>query len=127
MMQGTVDDLSQQAQSGHLIEYCICPTGFTGTVCEQVVEECSLPERKCRNGAPCTQNAAGGWGCECSAADSISSFAGFQCRNMITEYCSGKYDPTAPVLFCTNGGRCEADFLAAQVAPGDTSLNRAYQ
>lgn len=127
LVEGTVEELSHEAQSGHLIEECVCQPGFTGTACETVVEECSLPERKCHNGASCTQNADGEWGCDCSMADSLSAFAGYQCRNPVTEYCTGKYDPNSALSFCTNGGRCEGDFLAAKVAPGDTSFNKAYQ
>jgi hypothetical protein len=51
------------------------------------------------------------WTCACAIADARSKFAGQMCRNPITEYCSGKYDPHSPTInFCTNGGRCESDF-----------------
>lgn len=127
LIEGTSEELGRQAQSGHLIEKCICPQGFTGIACDVVVEQCHLPDHTCSNGMPCTQNALGEWGCDCSIADSLSVFAGHQCRNPITEYCSGKYEPDEAVSFCTNGGRCVGDFLAAQVAPGDTAFNKAYQ
>ncbi len=128
LIEGTSEALAHEVQSGHLIQKCVCRPGFTGVACEMVVEECSLPERTClSSGAPCTQNDLGEWGCDCSLADSLSLFAGYQCRKPITEYCSGKYDPDAVLSFCTNGGRCVGDFLAAQVAPGDTAFNRAYQ
>lgn len=67
------------------------------------------------------------WTCECAEADARSEFAGRMCRNPITEYCAGKYDPHAPLNFCTNGGRCNADFIAAQMAPGDTMENASHQ
>lgn len=127
LVEGTFEELAHDAQSGHLIEQCVCRPGFTGVACDTVVEECSLPERTCHNGAPCTQNSSGEWGCDCSIADSLSLFAGYQCRNPTTEYCSGKYDPNAALSFCTHGGRCIGDFLAAEVAPGDTAFNKAYQ
>ena len=95
--------------------------------CENVLEQCSLPERRCHNGAPCSQNKDGEWGCDCSIADVMSPFAGKMCRKPITEYCSGKFQPGAALSFCTNGGRCLADFIAAQVAPGDTSVNKKFQ
>lgn len=127
LIDGTTEELARKVQSGHLIEKCVCQPGFSGVACETAVEQCILPERKCHNGAPCTQNELEEWECDCSVADSLSAFAGYQCRRPSTEYCTGKFDPTAALSFCTNGGRCEADFLAAQVAPGDTSFNQAYQ
>lgn len=127
LIDGTPEELAKKAQSGHLIEKCVCQPGFTGISCQTAVEQCILPERKCHNGVPCTQNADGEWGCDCSVADSLSAFAGYQCRNPSTEYCTGKYVPNAALSFCTNGGRCEGDFIAAQVAPGDTAFNQVYQ
>lgn len=126
LVEGTTEDLARQAQSGHLIEKCVCKPGFTGLTCNAEVEECSLPERRCNNKARCRQDDEGEWGCDCSEADALSFFAGHQCRNPTTEYCTGKYDPYAALSFCSNGGRCLSDFLAAQVAPGDTAFNSAY-
>ena len=125
--EGTAEELAKDAQSGHLIEVCICQPGYTGIACENLLEQCSLPERRCHNGAPCSQNKDGEWGCDCSIADVMSPFAGKMCRKPITEYCSGKFQPGAALSFCTNGGRCLADFIAAQVAPGDTSVNKKFQ
>jgi hypothetical protein len=49
------------------------------------------------------------------------------CRNPYTEYCSGEYDPEGILTFCTNGGKCKSDFIAAKVAPGNLSVNQDYQ
>lgn len=127
LVDGTVDELARKVQSGQLIEKCVCQPGFTGTACDDEVEECTLPERKCHNGSPCVQNSDGEWGCDCSLADSMGPFASHQCRKRTTDYCSGKYDPTAALSFCTHGGRCKADFLSYSVATGETSDNQAYQ
>lgn len=116
LVEGTEEDLHRMSQSGRLVEKCVCQPGFTGVACDQVVEECILPVRKCLNGAPCTQNSDGEWGCDCTSADAMGQFSGFQCRNPVTEYCTGTYDPYAADSFCTHGGRCLSDFLRAQVS-----------
>jgi hypothetical protein len=127
LVDGTADYLSKQVQSGKLIETCVCQPKYTGVACENIVQHCSLPDRKCHNGAPCEQDLEGNWMCNCELADSISPFAGKMCRKPYTEYCSGKFIPNSALSFCTNGGRCIADFISAQIAPGDTSRNRDYQ
>ena len=124
---GSPDELLKQQQSGKLIEVCVCQPGFTGVACDEVVQECSSPERTCHNGAPCLKDENDNWTCNCDAAYALSKFAGSMCKKPITEYCSGRYQPDAALSFCTNGGRCKADFIAAQVAPGDTSVNLKYQ
>ena len=126
LVEGTTEELTRASQSGHLIEKCVCPPGFSGLACEQTVDECTFPERQCHNGAPCTQNDLGEWGCDCSSAYEMSAFAGRQCKNPVTEYCTGKYDPYAALSFCTNGGRCVSDFLAAEISPGDTAFDSAF-
>ena len=128
LREGEPDELAKSAQSGKLIEVCVCQPGFTGVACESVVKQCSNEARTCHNGLPCELDPLDGeWKCDCSDADSLSSFAGKMCRNPATEYCSGRFRPDSDLSFCTNGGRCKADFIAAQIAPGDTSVNRAYQ
>lgn len=131
MIDGTSDDLAHVAQSGKLVASCHCKPGFTGIACENIDQECILPERKCSNGSPCRpkENDDGStkWACDCALADSLSEFAGQMCRNPLTEYCSGKFDPHSPLVFCTNGGRCRADIIGAQVDPGNTTVNSLYQ
>jgi hypothetical protein len=127
LIEGTTEQLARAAQAGHLIEVCVCRPGFMGVACENILEQCALPERKCHNGAPCSKDKNGEWGCDCSLADAMGNFAGQMCRNPITEYCTGKFQPGSALSFCTNGGRCLGDFIAAQVAPGDTSVNKRYQ
>jgi hypothetical protein len=135
LIEGSTVDLAREAQAGKLIEICVCRPGFTGVSCEIAVEECEFPEHKCHNGVSCTaqdtlmKNGTTeiSWVCDCSVADSLSEFAGRMCRDPITEYCTGAFDPHAARSFCTNGGRCLADFIGAKVDPGNTSANRAYQ
>jgi hypothetical protein len=127
LIEGTAEQLARKAQGGDLIEVCVCRPGLTGIACENILEQCSLPERKCHNGDSCSKMENGEFGCDCSLADSLSLFAGQMCRKPITEYCTGRFQPHSALSFCTNGGRCDADFIAAKVAPGDTSVNRKYQ
>jgi EGF-like domain len=134
LLDGTEAELAHKAQSGMLIEVCVCPPGYTGVTCENVVEECTLPERTCHNKVPCrkitsssSSSFTGEWSCDCSLAESISNFAGRMCRDPITEYCTGKFTHNSALSFCTNGGRCLGDFIAAKIAPGDTSVNKKYQ
>lgn len=121
-----IDVLTHEVQSGQLIQKCICQPGFGGLGCEIEVEECAVPERMCHNGLPCVETAAGDWKCDCNIADGVSSFAGSMCRKPYTEYCSGKFRE-ADLTFCTNGGKCKSDFIAAEVAPGNFSVNEHYQ
>jgi hypothetical protein len=127
LVQGTEAELAHEAQSGLLIEVCVCRPGFTGVACDNILEQCALPERLCHNKVPCKRDSNGDWGCDCSIAESLSNFAGSMCRSPITEYCTGKFDSNSALSFCTNGGRCLADFIAAKIAPGDTTVNKKYQ
>jgi hypothetical protein len=132
LVERTTDELARMAQSGKLISSCVCKPGFAGVACENLDQDCILPEKKCSNGFPCRaiktdSNGTTEWSCDCALADSLSDFAGKMCRNPLTEYCNGKFDPHAPMAFCTNGGRCRGDFLGAQVDPGNTTVNSFYQ
>lgn len=132
LIEGTVDELTHLAQSGKLITSCVCKPGYTGVACENIHQDCILSEKKCSNGFPCRevntdQNGTVDWKCDCALADSMSEFAGKMCRDPLTEYCSGKFDPHAPLSFCTNGGRCRGDFIGAQVDAGNTTVNAIYQ
>lgn len=89
---------------GHMIDHCICPPGYSGLTCENVVEQCH--DLKCHNGAPCSFK-NGQYLCDCSEADAISRFAGAMCRDPATSYCGqgGIHNRG----FCTNGGLCKAN------------------
>jgi hypothetical protein len=137
--------LEYESQAGRPIQRCHCPDGFGGVACEiPNVETCDLTTLTCRvSQRPCEampgfSNSADGHPmltCACYVADAIAraandatNFAGRACRKGYTEYCSSRYDPNAERLFfCTNGGKCLADFLAARVSPGNTTANRDYE
>jgi hypothetical protein len=128
LVDGTADELARMAQSGKLISYCVCTLGFTGIACDNIKQECNLPERKCSNGFPCDaiesdENETTRWGCDCALADSLSDFAGRMCRDPLTEYCSGKFDPHVPLSFCTNGGRCQGDVINKEIYQENTTAH----
>jgi hypothetical protein len=146
--------LEYESQAGRPIQRCHCPSGYGGVACEIPTEDCDLTTLTCRvSKRPCeplpgfanssSSSSTTGDGshpmftCACYVADTIGrdaagatvgAFAGRACRKGYTEYCSSRYDPAAAKLyFCTNGGKCLADFLAARVAPGNTTANRDYE
>merc|ERR1719230_340699 len=77
---------------------CICKKGWTGTTCEEDVDECS-EAGFCKNGGEC-KNTHGGFECKCT-----EGWTGDNCENDIDECLE---DP------CQNGGSCtntDGDFI----------------
>jgi hypothetical protein len=103
--------LSHDIQSGHLVQICVCQPGFVGMGCE-IPSPCGVLEVKDTQCDYCTV-----------VADEMSKFAGMMCRKPFTEYCSAA---TATTDFCTNGGKCVASFVAANLAPGNTTANSQF-
>ncbi|KAL7564910.1 hypothetical protein ACA910_009398 [Epithemia clementina (nom. ined.)] len=68
------------------------------------------------------------WSCHCGIADRVDpNIAGTVCRKGYTEYCNPHpYHPDSPLYFCTNGGKCNVDYLAAQEQPGDLNVREQY-
>ena len=149
------DQVSALARSGILVQHCICPQGFGGVACEIPVERCltvypdpevplsvERPATNPRHGdvqyicehskKPCDRLPDDSYTCACHVADRVDArAAGRACRKWNTEYCTGSFQvsvstPTPQVYFCTNGGKCQSDFLAAQIAPGDASVNAQF-
>jgi len=109
------NNLQARMQAGHMVQECICPVGYRGTSCE-VVEEQYAP--KC----PSSQD------CDCAVADSISAFARQQCRKPFTEYCASFANSVGGhISFCTHGGKCKGDLVAAKISPGNTTQNYVFQ
>ncbi|CAB1319564.1 unnamed protein product [Coregonus sp. 'balchen'] len=69
--------------------YCHCQAGYTGSYCEEQVDEC-IPN-PCQNGATCT-DFLGGYSCKC-----VPGYVGTNCSNEINECFSQP---------CQNGGTC---------------------
>lgn len=68
---------------------CTCPAGFTGTLCEDDIDECEV--NPCENKGTCV-NTLGGFYCHCQ-----SGFSGSVCSSDINECLK---------LKCQNGGTC---------------------
>ena len=94
--------------SGGMLETCMCPPGFSGLTCENIVEQCQ-DSLKCHNGAPCSF-IEGKYVCDCSRADAVSAFAGAMCRRPATSYCG--HEDLQNRSFCTNGGLCVENMKA---------------
>eukprot|EP00527_Entomoneis_sp_CCMP2396_P001959 CAMPEP_0198139342 /NCGR_PEP_ID=MMETSP1443-20131203/2671_1 /TAXON_ID=186043 /ORGANISM="Entomoneis sp., Strain CCMP2396" /LENGTH=368 /DNA_ID=CAMNT_0043801451 /DNA_START=176 /DNA_END=1282 /DNA_ORIENTATION=- len=122
-----VQQLRHIAQAGGLIQRCRCPPGWGGVVCEIPIETCNLQTRMCDvSGRPCDK-VGNQWSCHCNVADKkVGNFASTVCRRGYTEYCSDYYDPDGPLYFCTNGGKCNSDYLSARERPGDLTVRRKY-
>ena len=70
---------------------CDCPTGYTGTLCEEDFDECSNSDT-CSYG-DCT-NTIGSYTCSC-----FSGYTGQNCDSNIDECVEGTHE-------CVNGARC---------------------
>jgi hypothetical protein len=106
--------LAKEAQTGKLVQKCVCRPGWGGTGCELVIEQCSFPKRKCHNGMPCSRDEVSGeYRCDCADAEKVGYFAGVMCRTPYTEYCGGSLAESTNYGFCTNGGtsRCFIRFF----------------
>ena len=113
------DQLRKRMQSGQMIQQCDCPRGYRGMSCDVSVDE-----------FPCPKENAGRLrsDCDCAVADQVSAFAGEQCRNPSTEYCASLSKSIGGhIFFCSHGGKCNGDIIAAQLNPGNTSSNYLYQ
>lgn len=82
---------------------CTCPTGFTGTLCEDDIDECEA--NPCENKGTCV-NTPGSFYCHCQ-----SDFSGSVCSSDINECLK---------LKCQNGGACmhSPDGYFCQCVPG---------
>ena len=133
---GSDAELQVKLQSGVLIMQCICPETYTGLGCEQERPVCDMNTLKCPNGMPCDPDPSNAtrYHCDCSMADAISHRASQFCRRTYTEYCFSsssnnqwKRDAAMGLAFCTNGGKCKADIIAAREAPWNTTANALYE
>jgi hypothetical protein len=106
-------------------QYCQCPTGFIGALCEIKLVLCSNGNQTCANGNTC-QRAIDDYGseyfhCECDLKSSDLSLPTAQkfCEHASTVFCINDGDAiqikqsreslggSAKSSFCINGGRCK--------------------
>eukprot|EP00071_Canis_lupus_P024192 XP_013976080.1 neurogenic locus notch homolog protein 2-like [Canis lupus familiaris] len=69
--------------------HCQCPLGYTGSYCEEQLDECS--SNPCQHGATC-RDFIGGYRCEC-----VPGYQGVNCEYEVDE-CQNQP--------CQNGGTC---------------------
>lgn len=95
------------------LEHCVCPTGYTGTLCELLGAPCG--DGRCHNGGTCvlTSQADGSnnYVCDCSTAKTssgVAAYAGQYCEHEATSFCTqSTYQSSSQ--FCVNGGTCSSD------------------
>ncbi|XP_069474407.1 delta and Notch-like epidermal growth factor-related receptor [Ambystoma mexicanum] len=100
---GTCTDLKQNHDGNNFT--CTCPSGYTGVVCESVVDHCS--PQPCENDGVC-----------------FSSLSGFSCQcleGFFGPSCGEKIDPCVSSP-CQNNGTCYPDRLSysCNCSPGFT-------
>lgn len=97
----------------HEQQYCMCPEGFYGNICEVPGIVCGLGF--CYNGGTCVEledtDATGATTlthhCDCtSAGDDKLAFAGDSCEFASTIFCADGIDHNGR-HFCVNGGTCK--------------------
>lgn len=113
------ETLQKKMQSGQMIQQCVCPVGYRGMSCDVSTDK-----------YPCSNGNSSGFrsSCDCVLSDQISVFAGEQCRKPFTQYCASlSHLVGGHISFCTNGGKCKGDILAAKATPGNTSNNYVFQ
>jgi hypothetical protein len=129
-------DALPQGSPASASQYCVCPSDFAGTYCENPIEldyndsaagqgsssssACPEGQIKCASGA-CVGNALL---CDCDDAKTegqlATFFAGSNCEHPINDLCLtdavgsaggsvtlGQIMPGAPLYFCLNGGVCK--------------------
>ena len=92
-----------------LLQYCNCPTGYSGNYCERYQEDCG--EVYCFHGSTCKMIPVGTDGsgsmepyCACEN-NGTHSFAGVGCQFHSTSFCTSSQGVNG-YQFCTNEGKC---------------------
>lgn len=103
--------LTHIADIGHLInntfstslEHCVCATGYTGDLCEHVVQVCADNQHVCFHGSECVDDDGGDSECDCDASQDSArvSTAGEYCQYKATVECDAESG-----VFCVNNGVC---------------------
>lgn len=110
-----------------------CPDNFFGPDCSIPYILCPDLIWRCLNNSQCKKleslDPDGSsydsnrikYGCDCSFANSVSSYAGYQCEHPATTICAGPSwgdDPNSPKHFCANNGLCGTFIQKGRVKNG---------
>lgn len=105
-------DNSFRYEVNHDHQYCMCPEGFYGSLCELQAESCGADDF-CYNGGNCVviqkRDGTTSYNCDCTTAgDSNTAFAGEFCEYPASTFCAEESDHNGR-HFCVNGGTCQKD------------------
>jgi len=117
-------DVYRRSSSEKIFEWCDCPVGFFGEMCEVPSAPCG--GKVCFNNALCIEwkNATGHSNHQCSCQD---DFGGEFCEFPATAHCPTPNNFEGDNFFCTNGGHCrEEAYLGCLCPSGYHGLSCSY-
>lgn len=99
-------------------QYCECPNGFSGQLCEGTIEE-SCGDFVCLNGGKCNDEDGNPMDGRCNCLEAQNGdtyYDGLYCQFPSTDVCY-KDDTVDEVYFCMNNGECQDDHLKGCICP----------
>eukprot|EP00980_Cylindrotheca_fusiformis_P014368 scaffold3827_cov179-Cylindrotheca_fusiformis.AAC.32 len=106
-------------------QYCVCPEGYFGILCEHKLDICPGGEHICLHGSRCVgvnETTDLAHECDCKDGfDSLKTFAGKFCQYESTDICTKSRQPglgKSKMAFCVNNGKCKGRVEETEDHPG---------